>query len=40
MENLIGHARIKQEVKIKRIVDLIKEYVDLEGLISEMGLIK
>ncbi|WP_214044160.1 phosphotransacetylase family protein [Methanomethylovorans sp.] len=38
MENLIGHARIKQEVKIKRIVDLIKEYVDVDGLITEMGL--
>lgn len=40
MEHLIGHARIKQEVKIKRIVELINEHVDLDGLIAEMGLAK
>lgn len=40
MEHLIGHARIKQEVKIKRIVKLIEEHVDVDGLIDEMGLAK
>lgn len=38
MENLIGHARIKQDIKIKKIVELIKEYVNVEGLMQEMGL--
>lgn len=38
MEHLIGHARIKHEVKIKKIVELIKEYVDVDGLVVEMGL--
>ncbi|MFA0822093.1 MAG: phosphotransacetylase family protein [Methanomethylovorans sp.] len=40
MEHLIGHARIKQEAKIKRIVELIKKYVDVDGLIAEIGLTK
>ncbi len=40
MEHLIGHARINQEAKIKRIVELIKKYVDVDGLIAEMGLTK
>lgn len=40
MENLIGHARIKQDIKIERVVNLIKDHVNIDYLLSEMKLSK
>lgn len=38
MERLIGHARIKQSVKLDRMVELIKDNVDVDKLISVMDI--
>lgn len=38
IENLIGRARIKKEVKLKRIVELIETNIDINVLIKTIGL--
>lgn len=38
MERLIGRARIKHDVKLKRIVDLIESNIDLNSLTKAIGL--
>ncbi len=38
MEELIGHAHIKQQVKLDRIVDLLEKNVDLRSIAESIGL--
>jgi len=38
MERLIGHARIKHDVKLKRMVELVKGNIDVDRLIKVIGL--
>ena len=38
MENLIGHANIKQKVKLDRVVDLLEKNVDIQAFAKSIGL--
>ncbi|WP_406660800.1 phosphotransacetylase family protein [Methanolobus sp. ZRKC3] len=38
MEHLIGHAHIKQKVKLDRVVDLIEKNVDVQAIADSIGL--
>ncbi len=38
MENLIGHAHIKQHVKLDRVVELLKNNLDIPAIAESMGL--
>ncbi|MBP2030919.1 BioD-like phosphotransacetylase family protein [Methanohalophilus levihalophilus] len=38
MEALIGHTRIGQKTKLSRIVELVEDNVDIDSIISSMGL--
>lgn len=38
MEHLIGHAHIKQQVKLERIVELLKNHLDIPAIAESMGI--
>ncbi|MEZ5336392.1 MAG: phosphotransacetylase family protein [Methanolobus sp.] len=37
MENLIGHAHIKQQVKLDRVVELLKNHLDIQAIAESIG---